>query len=124
MIMYLYISNKANKKWAAFFPASKKVIHFGGAGYRDFTLVSSKQSVHYIKNRKEREAVKIAYQARHKNDNLDQPESPGALSWHILWTAPTIKGGIKNYSREYDLRVIDKTREEYSPEAVSKLISS
>jgi hypothetical protein len=122
MIMYLYKSNKANKKWAAFFPAKKKVIHFGQKPYRDFTLVSSKQSVHYIKNRKEREAVKTAYQARHKNDNLDDPESAGALSWHILWTASTLKGGIRNYAKTFSYKVVDKTVTKYSQEEAKKLI--
>lgn len=122
--MYLYKSNKSNKKWAAFFPDSKKVIHFGGAGYRDFTLMNDKKSVHYLSSKRDRDSVKKAYQSRHANDNLTDPESAGALSWFILWTAPTLKGGIKKYAREYNLRVIDKTRETYSPEAASKLISS
>lgn len=123
MIMYLYKSNKSNKKWAAFFPAKKKVIHFGGAGYRDFTLMNDKKSVHYLSSKKDRDSVKKAYQSRHANDNLDEPESAGALSWHILWTAPTLKGGIRNYAKKYAYKVVDKTSETYSPEAASKLIS-
>ena len=47
-IAYLFQSSKPTKKYAMFFPASKKVIHFGGKGYRDFTLVSDPKSVHYI----------------------------------------------------------------------------
>ncbi len=122
--MIIYKSNKSNKKWAAFFPDSKKVIHFGQKPYRDFTLMNDKKSVHYLSSKKDRDSVKKAYQARHANDNLDNPESAGALSWFILWTAPTLKGGIRNYAREYNLRVIDKTGETYSKEAALKLISS
>lgn len=105
-----------------FYPASKRVIHFGGAGYRDFTLVSDPRSVHYIKSPKEREDVKKAYQARHANDNLDDAESPGSMSMSILWSAKTMKAGIRNYSRKYGIKVFDKTSEEYSKEAISKLI--
>mgnify|MGYP003118829077 CR=1 FL=1 len=121
--MILYKSNKSNKKWAAFFPDKKKVIHFGQKPYRDFTLMNDKKSVHYLSSKKERDSVKKAYQSRHANDNLSDPESAGALSWFILWTAPTLKGGIINYAREFNLRVIDKTRKEYSPEVAKKLIS-
>ncbi len=124
MIMYLYKSNKTNKKWSAFFPTSKRLIHFGQKPYRDYTLTNDKQSVHYIKSPKEREAVKKAYQARHANDNLDDPESPGSLSYEVLWSAPTLKGGMRNYSRKYAYRVADKTSETYSPDKVKKLISS
>jgi len=122
--MYLFKSNKPNKKWAAFYPRSKKVIHFGGAGYRDFTLISNKQSKHYIADTEERDKVKTAYQARHKNDNLAEPQSSGALSWYILWTAPTLKGGIKQYAKTYTYRVVDKTATKYPQEEVKKLISS
>ena len=124
MSVYLYTSNKPKKKFAAFFPTSKKVIHFGGKGYRDFTLMNDKKSVHYLSSKKERDAVKDRYRARHANDNLDEPESSGSLSYEVLWSAPTLKGGIKNYSRKYGYKVVDKTSEEYSPEKVKELISS
>jgi len=107
-----------------FFPTSKKVIHFGGKGYRDYTLMNDKKSVHYLSSKKERDAVKDRYRVRHANDNLDDPESPGSMSMSVLWSAPTLKGGIRNYSRKYNLRVVDKTSEEYSPDKVKELISS
>jgi len=122
--MYLYKSNLKNKKFSAFFPTSKKVIHFGGKGYRDYTLMNDKKSVHYLSSKKERDAVKDRYRVRHANDNLDDPESPGSMSMSVLWSAPTLKGGIRNYSRKYNLRVVDKTSEEYSPDKVKELISS
>jgi len=121
-IAYLFKSNKPTKKWAMFFPASVKLVHFGGAGYRDFTLVSDPKSVHYIKDRKEREAVKKAYESRHAGDRLTDPESPGSMSMTVLWSAPTLKKGIRNYSRKYSINLVDKTDETYSKEAISKLI--
>ena len=123
-LVYLYKSNLKNKKWSAFFPTSKRVIHFGGKGYRDFTLMNDKNSVHYLSSKKEREAVKDRYRTRHANDNLDDPESPGSLSYEVLWSAPTLKGGMRNYSRKYAYKVVDKTDQTYSKEAISKLISS
>lgn len=124
MSVYLYKSNLKNKKWAMFFPTSKKVIHFGQKPYRDYTLMSDKNSVHYLSSKSERDKVKQAYRTRHANDNLDNPETAGALSMFVLWSAPTLKGGIKNYSRKYKLQVVDKTSEEYSPKKVKELISS
>jgi len=121
-LVYLYTSDKAKKKFSAFYPTSKKAIHFGQKPYRDYTLINDKKSVHYIKDRKDREAVKEAYQARHKNDNLDDPETAGALSMFILWSSPTLRGGMRNYAKKFSYKVVDKTDEIYSKEAVSKLI--
>jgi hypothetical protein len=121
-LVYLYTTDKAKKKFSAFFPTSKKVIHFGQKPYRDYTLLNDKKSVHYIKDRKGREAVKEAYQARHKSDNLDDPETAGALSMFILWSSPTLRGGMRNYAKKFSYKVVDKTDETYSKEAVSKLI--
>jgi len=122
MSIYLYTSNKPKKKFAAFFPTSKKVVYFGQKPYRDYTLLSDKNSVHYLSSKKDRDKVKEAYEARHSKDNLREPESAGALSMFVLWSSPTLRGGIKNYSRKYRLRVVDKTSETYSKEAISKLI--
>ena len=123
-LVYLYRSNLKNKKWSAFFPSSMKVVQFGQKPYRDLTLISDKQSVHYLKNPKERNAVKLAYQARHKNDNLEDPESPGALSWYILWTSPTLVGGMRNYAKTFSYKVVDKTDQTYSKDTLADIISS
>jgi len=117
-LVYLYTSDKAKKKFSAFYPTSKKVIHFGQKPYRDYTLINDKKSVHYIKDRKDREAVKEAYQARHKSDNLDDPETAGALSMFILWSAPTLRGGMRNYAKKFSYKVVDKTDETYSLDKV------
>ena len=44
-LVYLYTSDKAKKKYSAFFPTSKKVIHFGQKPYRDYTRLNDKKSV-------------------------------------------------------------------------------
>ncbi len=122
MIVYIYTSDKAKKKFAAFFPTSKKVIHFGQKPYRDYTLMSDKNSIHYLSDRKQRDKVKQAYEARHSKDNLTDPESAGALSMFVLWQMPTLRGGIREYAKKFSYKVVDKTDEIYSKEAISKLI--
>ena len=121
-LVYLYTTDKAKKKFSAFFPTSKKVIHFGQKPYRDYTLLNDKKSIHYLSSNKDRNKVKEAYEARHKNDNLDDPESAGSLSMFSLWSAPTLRGGMRNYAKKFSYKVVDKTDETYSKEAVSKLI--
>lgn len=123
-LVYLYRSDKPKKKWAMFFPTSKKVIHFGQKPFRDYTLMSDKNSVHYLSSKTDRDKVKQAYRTRHKNDNLTDPESAGALSMFILWSAPTLRGGMKNYAKKYAYKVVDKTSEQYSSEKVKELISN
>ena len=121
-LVYLYTTDKAKKKFSAFFPTSKKVIHFGQKPYRDYTLMNDKKSTHYLPSKNDRDKVKEAYQARHKSDNLDDPETAGALSMFILWSSPTLRGGMRNYAKKFSYKVVDKTDETYSKEAVSKLI--
>lgn len=107
-----------------FFKSSRKVVHFGGAGYRDFTLASDPKSVHYIKDRKERNKIKQAYQSRHAGDRLTDPESPGSLSYYVLWQMPSMKGGMRTYEKTFSYTVVDKTSETYSPDKVKEFISS
>jgi len=121
-LVYLYTSDKAKKKFSAFFPTSKKVIHFGQKPYRDYTLMNDKKSTHYLPSKNDRDKVKEAYQARHKNDNLDDPETAGALSMFVLWSAPTLQGGLKQYGKKYSYKVVDKTSETYSKEKAKELI--
>ena len=122
-LVYLYTSDKPKKKFAAFFPRSKKVIHFGQKSYRDYTLMNDKNSVHYLSSKKDRDKVKQAYISRHKDDNLDDPESAGALSMFVLWSAPTLKGGMRTYAKKYAYKVVDKTNEQYSSDKVKEIIS-
>lgn len=75
---------------------SKITRHFGAAGYTDRTR---------IKNPEERRKRTAAYKSRHKNDNLSDPYSAGALSYYVLWGADTIAGGIAKYNKRFGLSV-------------------
>ena len=63
-----------------------KTIHFGAAGYEDFTT-------HKDEKRKAR------YLARHKNENWDDPETAGFWARHLLWNKETIKDSIADLGR-------------------------
>jgi len=109
MPFYLYKSNKAGKKYTMVMPEFDHKHHFGASDYRDFTLISDKNSKYYISDEAERNKVKKAYQARHKGDKLSSPHSAGSLSWYILWSAPTLAGGIKNYEKRFGYKVVNRT---------------
>ena len=104
MPLKLRKSNREGKKWTA--KDENRTIHFGQEGARDFTLINKPTSKFYLADPKEREKVKKAYRARHAKDNLNNPFSPGALSYYILWSAPTMRGGIKNYEQRFKIKVI------------------
>lgn len=103
MPLKLRKSNRPDKKWVA--KDGKRTVHFGQKGARDYTTISNPSSKFYLKSEEERNKVKRAYQRRHAKDNLDNPFSPGALSYYILWTAPTMRGGIKNYEKKFGIKV-------------------
>lgn len=84
-------STRPGKKYQATF--DKKTVHFGAKGYRDRTT---------IKNADERNKAVKAYKARHKNDNLNNKMSPGALSYYVLWGGDTISAGIAAYNKRFN----------------------
>lgn len=104
MTLFLSKSPRQGKKYLMRFPDGTST-HFGATTYRDFTLINDAKSKHYIKSKADREKVRQQYQGRHKNDLLNDPTSAGALSWYILWTAPTLAGAIKNYEKRFDVKV-------------------
>lgn len=67
-------SIKPTKKYTANFKVGDKVkmVHFGAEGYTDYTLGASDET-------------RDAYRARHRNDRINEPMTPGALSYYILW---------------------------------------
>lgn len=67
-------SIKPTKKYTATFKVGDKVkmVHFGAEGYTDYTLGASDET-------------RDAYRARHRNDRINEPMTPGALSYYILW---------------------------------------
>lgn len=92
-------TNKDKKLMATFERDNGRTIttHFGQAGAMDFTKYS-KQDKTVAKQKKE------SYIARHKvNEDWNDPTSAGALSYHILWSEPTIESAIKKFKRRFDL---------------------
>ena len=85
-------SHLPDKKYDAHFVSDgrTKVVPFGAAGYDDFTKTHDGEQ-------RER------YRTRHKHDNLKDPMSPGSLSWWILWSSSTVRGGIQAYRRHYNV---------------------
>ena len=93
--MILSKATAKNKKYKATFYRSngtKKSISFGDNRYEDFTMHKDKQR-------------KLKYQSRHKSDNITNPMSAGALSYYILWSKPSLRGGVKTYSDKFNIKV-------------------
>ena len=61
-------------------------VYFGARGYPDMT-----QPPH------DEERMKKYLKRHAKREDWNDPMSPGALSRWILWSAPTMKQGVKNY---------------------------
>ena len=88
-------SSKPTKKLMAKFRDLKtgreSTTHFGAAGMDDYTIKKDKDQ-------------RARYRARHKNDNLTNPRSPGALSWYILWGKYTSRrANIADYKSRFNL---------------------
>tara|TARA_R110000822_G_scaffold53029_3_gene136879 strand:+ start:1575 stop:1925 length:351 start_codon:yes stop_codon:yes gene_type:complete len=102
-------SNNAKKKYTANFrnlnTGKNKKVNFGAVGYRDYTLVNNINSEYYLDSKEERDKVRRNYRTRHNKDltteNNKKGLGAGSLSYYVLWTAPTIAGGIKNYIKKY-----------------------
>ncbi len=93
MAKFLGIEPSTNplKKYDAFFMTDKnrrKKVSFGQRGADDFTLTKSLEA-------RER------YRTRHAKDRINEPMTPGALSWYILWSEPTLARGIAHYKRKF-----------------------
>jgi hypothetical protein len=88
-------SDKAGKKLMAKFVNKKtgreSTTHFGASGYDDYLKTKDKEQ-------------RTRYRARHKNDNLSNPRSPGSLSWHILWGSSTSKNSnVASFKSKFGL---------------------
>tara|TARA_R110001632_G_scaffold102523_3_gene210800 strand:- start:1004 stop:1321 length:318 start_codon:yes stop_codon:yes gene_type:complete len=84
----------------------KRTIHFADRRYRNYVLMNDPNSKYYEPNKEEREKTRSAYRKRHAGDNLNNPFSPGALSYYLLWSAPTLKGGAKEYEKKFNIKVL------------------
>lgn len=92
-------SDLATKKWRITFQDSDsrkfKTVNFGGKGYRDYTLIEDKR---------EADLTRDKYRTRHAGDNIDDPFSPGALSWWILWgDSRNIRINLRKYLEKFGL---------------------
>lgn len=87
-------SPKSDKKYVAIFTRDNgrtKRVHFGGSGYSDYT------------KHKDKERRRL-YRSRHRNDRINDPETPGSLSWYILWGDSTsMKENIKKFKNKFRL---------------------
>lgn len=83
-------ANDGTHKYTAVFDDGKEV-SFGASGYSDYTI-------HKDEARKER------YLDRHrKNENWNDPQTPGALSRWILWNKPSLRESINDFKRRFSL---------------------
>lgn len=92
-------SNLITKKWIANFSdtitGKTKTVNFGAKGYRDYTIIEDKAEAF---------KARAAYRNRHSGDNLDDPYSPGALSWYLLWgDSQNIKTNLTSYRKRFGI---------------------
>jgi hypothetical protein len=97
-------SHKVDKKWDARFvlPNGKeKVVSFGAAGMRDFTLLPRRTA----EEKKAALKVRRSYITRHAGmgENWRNPLTAGALSRWILWEYPTLEEAVEEYRRRFSL---------------------
>ena len=102
---YLSKSNRKGKKYML--DMGNMTHHFGGDGYRDYTLMNSKSSKFYEPNKDVKDKIKSNYLARHRNDPKGM-HSPSTLSDMLLWNKSTLKQSIKDYEKKYNVSVIIK----------------
>lgn len=105
-VFYLYKSNRKHKKFMLDMPSYNHKHHFGDERYRDYTLINDKRSKWYLPAKAERDAVKRAYKSRHKNDKgLGSIHAPSEMSMVILWSEPTLDGGIRAFEKKHNVRI-------------------
>ena len=86
-------SANKNKKYVASFDLGDKTkkVHFGHSSYEDYTT-------HHDKQRREN------YRSRHHTGKDANPDTPNALSYHLLWgNSTSIRENIKSFKNKYNL---------------------
>lgn len=88
-------SHKKDKKWDATFvypDGHTKIVPFGQKGYSDYTK-------HKDKTRKQR------YISRHSGmgEDWSKPDTPGALSLHVLWNKPSFRASVADFKKRFNL---------------------
>ena len=82
-----------NKKYVASFDLGDKTkkVHFGHSYYEDYTT-------HHDKQRREN------YRSRHNTGKDAKPDTPNALSYHLLWgDSISLRENIKSFKSKYNL---------------------
>jgi len=102
---YLFRSDKPEKKLVMLMPSHNHIHRFGSSAHRDFTLMNNKSSKFYESDKEQREKIKKNYLNRHKKDPKGV-HTPSSMSDLILWSKPTLKGGIKTYERKFGVKII------------------
>lgn len=100
-------SSKKDKKYML--KVDNKTIHFGQNTARDYTLVNSRNSKHYISDKEGREQVKKNYRSRHQKDPINKKFSPASLSWYLLWNKTTLGSSIKDYEKRFNVNITNKS---------------
>ena len=94
-------STRKGKKWMAEFCVCKgescckkeerKIVHFGAEGYTDYTIGATDQQ-------------RESYRARHVSGKDAKPDTPNALSYHILWgDSKSRLQNIKEFKKKYNI---------------------
>tara|TARA_R110002073_G_scaffold453_2_gene3767 strand:- start:692 stop:1021 length:330 start_codon:yes stop_codon:yes gene_type:complete len=100
-------SSKPTKKYDAHFKldnGKEKIVSFGSAKMRDFTLINDKNSEFYLPKVLDRNVVKDSYLRRHeKRENWDNPITAGALSRWVLWDRKTLASSIKAFKKKFKI---------------------
>ena len=84
-------SSNKNKRYDAYFIVNgkQKKVSFGSSQHDNYTI-------HKDKERRDR------YRQRHKNDLINVPTTPGALSWYLLWGDSTnLLENINKYKSKF-----------------------
>ena len=69
-------------------------VHFGGAGYDDYTSFPAD-----VRDEKRR-----LYRLRHAGDRLDSPRTAGALSYYLLWgESADLSNNIRSFKKRFKI---------------------
>ena len=93
-IYILKKSSRQDKKFMITTPEGK-TIHFGGAGYEDFTIHKNL-------------ARKTSYTVRHINEDWTKSGIDTAGFWakNLLWSEPTLEKSIKKMQSKFDIKIV------------------
>lgn len=94
-MMCLRKSQRAEKKYEVFMPHANRTVHFGAAGYSDYTK-------HKDPARKER------YIARHQaRENWGKTGilTPGFWSRWLLWNKPTLAASVQDVQDRFQINI-------------------